>query len=60
MLTIFTGEMIIELKIMKSYHEIFLKLKPRVIGYRKYENFNNDAFVHTLRKELTKQRKVLD
>ena len=52
--------MTIELKIMKSYHEIFLKLKPRVIGYRKYENFNNDAFVHTLRKELTKQRKVLD
>ena len=38
----------------------FPKMKPRVIRYRKYKTFNNDAFVNTLRKELTKQKKVLD
>ena len=38
----------------------FLKMKPRYNRYRKYKNFNNDAFVNTLRKELTKQKKVLD
>ena len=37
----------------------FPKMKPRVIRYRKYKTFNNDAFVNTLRKELTKQKKVL-
>ena len=35
-------------------------MKPRVIRYRKYKTFNNAAFVNTLRKELTKQKKVLD
>ena len=38
----------------------FPKIKPRVIKYRKYKTFNNDAFVNNLRKELTKQKKVLD
>ena len=38
----------------------FPKMKPRLIRYRKYKIFNNDAFVNTLRKELTKQKKVLD
>ena len=38
----------------------FPKMKPRVIRYRKYKTFNNDAFVNTLRQELTKQKKVLD
>ena len=38
----------------------FPKMKHRVIRYRKYMNFNNDAFVHTFRKELTRQKKVLD
>ena len=38
----------------------FPKMKPRVIRYRKYKTFNNDAFVNTLRPELTKQKKVLD
>ena len=38
----------------------FPKMKPRVIRYRKYKIFNNDAFVNTLRKELIKQEKVLD
>ena len=33
----------------------FLKMKPRYIRYRKYKNFNNDAFVNTLRQELTKK-----
>ena len=37
-----------------------MKIKPRVIKYRKYKTFNNDAFVNNLRKELTKQKKVLD
>ena len=31
------------------------KIKPRVIRYRKYKAFKNDAFVNTLRKELTKE-----
>ena len=35
----------------------FPKMKPRVIRYRKYKTFDNDAFVNTLRKELTKQKK---
>ena len=35
-------------------------MKPRLIRYRKYKIFNNDTFVNTLRKELTKQKKVLD
>ena len=35
----------------------FLKMKHRVIRYRKYKTFNNDAFVNNLRKELTKQKK---
>ena len=38
----------------------FPKMKPRDIRYRKYKTFNNDAFVNILRKELTKQKKVLD
>ena len=38
----------------------FPKIKPRVIRYRKYKTFNNDAFVNTLRKELTKQKRFLD
>ena len=38
----------------------FLKMKPRNIRYRKFKTFNNDAFVNTLRQELTKQKKVLD
>ena len=38
----------------------FPKIKPRVIRYQKYKIFNNDAFVNTLRRELTKQKKVLD
>ena len=38
----------------------FPKMKPRVIRYQKYKTFNNDAFVNTLRQELTKQKKVLD
>ena len=38
----------------------FPNIKPRVIRYRKYKIFNNDAFVNTLRRELTKQKKVLD
>ena len=38
----------------------FPKMKPRAIRYRKYKTFNNDAFVDTLRQELTKQGKVLD
>ena len=38
----------------------FSKMKPRVVRYRKYKTFNNDAFVDTLRQELTKQKKVLD
>ena len=38
----------------------FPKMKPSVIRYRKYKIFNNDAFVNTLRQELTKQEKVLD
>ena len=37
----------------------FPKIKPRVVRYRKYKNFNNDTFVNALRKELTKQKKVL-
>ena len=37
-----------------------MKIKRRVIKYRKYKTFNNDAFVNKLRKELTKQKKVLD
>ena len=32
-------------------------MKPRVIRYRKYKTFNNDAFVNTLRPELTKQKR---
>ena len=36
------------------------KMKHRVIRYRKYKTFNNDAFVNNLRNELTKQKKVLD
>ena len=38
----------------------FPKMKHRVIRYRKYKTFNNDVFVNTLPKELTKQKKVLD
>ena len=38
----------------------FPKMKPRVIRYRKYKTFNNDAFVNTLRQELAKQKKILD
>ena len=38
----------------------FPKVKPRVIRYRKHKIFNNDAFVKTLRKQLTKQENVLD
>ena len=38
----------------------FPKMKPRGIRYRKYKIFNNDVFVNTLRKELTKQKNVLD
>ena len=37
--------------VMKTH---FPKLKPRVIRYRKHKTFNNDAFVNTLRKALTK------
>ena len=33
------------------------KMKHRVIRYQKYKTFNNDAFVKTLRKELTKPKK---
>ena len=40
--------------IMKMH---FPKMKPRVIRYRKYKTFNNDAFVNTLRQELTKTKK---
>ena len=32
-------------------------MKPRLIRYQKYKIFNNDAFVNTLRKEITKQEK---
>ena len=35
----------------------FPKMKPRVIRYQKYKIINNDAFINTLRKELTKQKK---
>ena len=35
----------------------FPKMKPRLIRYLKYKNFNNDAFVNILRKELTKQKR---
>ena len=38
----------------------FSLMKQRVIRYRKYKIFNNDAFVNTLRKDITKQEKVLD
>ena len=38
----------------------FSKMKHKVIRSRKYKTFNNDAFVNNLRKELTKQKKVLD
>ena len=38
----------------------FPKIKLRVIKYRKYKTFINDPFVNNLRKELTKQKKVLD
>ena len=38
----------------------FPKMKHRVIRYRKYKTFNNDAFVNNLQKELTNQKKVLD
>ena len=38
----------------------FPKMKPRVIRYQKDKTFNNDAFVNTLRHELTKQKKLLD
>ena len=35
----------------------FPKIKPRVIRFQKYKTFNNNAFVNTLRQELTKQKK---
>ena len=35
------------------------KIKPRVIRYRKYKAFKSDAFVNTLRKQLTKQKRFL-
>ena len=38
----------------------FPKIKLRVIKYRKYKTFINDPFVNNLRKELTKQKKVLE
>ena len=38
----------------------FPKMKHRVIRCRKYKIFNNDSFVDTLRKEITKQKKILD
>ena len=38
----------------------FPKMKHRVIRYRKYKTFNNDAFVNNIRKELAKQKNVLD
>ena len=38
----------------------FPKMKPRVIRYRKHKTFNDEAFVNTLRQELTKQKKILD
>ena len=38
----------------------FPKMKPRVMRYRKYKTFNNDAFVNSLRKELTSKKKVLN
>ena len=38
----------------------FPKMRPSVIRDRKYKIFNSDAFVNTLRKELTKPKKVLD
>ena len=43
-----------------SCNENFSFMKQRVIRYRKYKIFNNDAFVNTLWKEITKQEKVLD
>ena len=38
----------------------FLKMKPRNIRYRKFKTFNNDAFVNTLRQELTKSKMVFN
>ena len=38
----------------------FPKMKLKVIRYRNYKTFNNDAFVNSLRKELISQKKVLD
>ena len=35
----------------------FPKIKPRVIRFQKYKTFNDNAFVNTLRQELTKQKK---
>ena len=38
----------------------FPKMKLKVMRYRNYKTFNNDAFVNSLRKELISQKKVLD
>ena len=38
----------------------FHKMKHRVITYRKYKTFNNNAFVNNLQKEYTKQKMVFD
>ena len=35
----------------------FPKIKPRVNRYRKYKTFSNDAFVKSLRKEITRQKR---
>ena len=35
-------------------------MKRRVVRYFNNKILNNDAFVNTLRKEITKQEKVLD
>ena len=35
-------------------------MKLRVIRYRKYKTFSNNAFVNSLRRGLTRQKKALD
>ena len=34
----------------------FRKLKQKIINYRKYKNFSNDIFRHTLLEELSQVR----
>ena len=38
----------------------FLKINPRVIKYRKYTIFQSYTFINSLKKELKRQRKILD